>query len=118
MTAAAATITRRTGSLPTWVLAAILASAAVLLGLVAGALGTKGFATGVFALGAVALVVALWRRPELSPVVLLVAALTIEQFPFTTGQPGAMNPGVTPSDYTDRLRELSRRAAEVVRRWA
>ena len=103
MTAAAATITRRTGSLPTWVVAAILASAAVLLGLVAGALGTKGFATGVFAVGAVALVVALWRRPELSPVVLLVAALTIEQFPFTTGQPGAMNPGVTPSDYTDRL---------------
>ena len=52
---------------------------------------------------AVALVVALWRRPELSPVVVLVAALTIEQFPFTTGQPGAMSPGVTPSDYTDRL---------------
>jgi len=103
MTAAAATITRRTGSLPTWVVAALLAGGAVLLGLVAGALGAKGFATGVFVVGAVALVVALWRRPELSPVVLLVAALTIEQFPFTTGQPGAMNPGVTPSDYTDRL---------------
>jgi hypothetical protein len=103
MSAAAATLTRRTETLPTWVVAALLAGAAVLLGLVSGALGGTGFATAVFAVAAVALVIALWRRPELSPVVLLVAALTIEQFPFTTGQPGAMSFGVTPSDYTDRL---------------
>ena len=32
----------RTGSLPTWVVAALLSGAAVLLGLVAGALGTTG----------------------------------------------------------------------------
>jgi hypothetical protein len=103
MSAAAATLTRRTEALPTWVVAVLLAGGAVLLGLVAGALGGKGFATAVFAVVAVALGIALWRRPELSPVVLLVAALMIEQFPFAVGQPGAMNPGVTPSDYTDRL---------------
>ena len=99
----AATLSRRTGSLPTWVVAALLAGGAVLLGILSGALGMAGLAGSVFAVVAVALVVALWRRPELSPVVILVAALTIEQFPFTTGQPGAMGPGVTPSDFTDRL---------------
>ena len=101
--ATAATLSRRTGSLPTWVVAALLAGGAVLLGILSGALGMAGLAGSVFAVVAVALVVALWRRPELSPVVILVAALTIEQFPFTTGQPGAMGPGVTPSDFTDRL---------------
>ena len=75
----------------------------MLLGILSGALGMAGLAGSVFAVVAVALVVALWRRPELSPVVVLVAALTIEQFPFTTGQPGAMTSPVTPSDYTDRL---------------
>ena len=66
--------------------------------------GSAGLAGALFALLAIALILALWKRPELSPIVVLLAALTVEQFPFTTGQPGA-TPGMapTPSNYTDRL---------------
>lgn len=102
MTAAAATASRR-DSPSTWLIAALLASASVLLGLVSGAFGTAGPAVSAFAVGAVALGVTVWRRPELSPIVLLVGALTIEQFPFPAALPGATTTGVTPSDYTDRL---------------
>jgi hypothetical protein len=104
MTAAAATATAsRRDSPSTWLVAALLSSASVLLGFVSAAFGTAGLAGSVFAVVAVALVIAVWRRPELSPIVLLVGALTIEQFPFPAALPGATTTGVTPSDYTDRL---------------
>ena len=103
MSTAVAAIRRR-GPVPTWVTAALLSALSVLIGLVSGTAGSAGLAGALFALLAIALIVALWKRPELSPIVVLVAALTIEQFPFTTGQPGA-TPGMapTPSNYTDRL---------------
>ena len=103
MSTAVAAIRRR-GPVPTWVTAALLSALSVLIGLVSGTAGSAGLEGALFALLAIALIVALWKRPELSPIVVLVAALTIEQFPFTTGQPGA-TPGMapTPSNYTDRL---------------
>jgi len=103
MSTAVAAIRRR-GPLPTWVTAAVLATLSVLIGLASGMAGSAGLAGALFALLAIALILALWKRPELSPIVVLVAALTVEQFPFTTGQPGTttMAPP-TPSDYTDRL---------------
>ena len=102
MTAAAAAIRRR-GPVPPWTIAALLSAISILLGLVSAMLGGAGQAGIVFALIAIALVVVLWKQPWLSPIVVLLAALTVEQFPFTIGSPGATSPGVTPSDYTDRL---------------
>ena len=95
---------KRGGPLPTWVTAADLSAHSVLIGLATGMAGSAGLAGALFALLAIALLLALWKRPELSPIVVLLAALTVEQFPFTTGQPGTttMAPP-TPSDYTDRL---------------
>ncbi len=103
MSTAVAAIRRR-GPLPTWVTAAVLSALSVLIGLASGMAGSAGLAGALFALLAIALILALWKRPELSPIVVLLAALTVEQFPFTTGQPGTttMAPP-TPSDYTDRL---------------
>ncbi len=103
MSTAVAAIRRR-GPLPSWVTAAVLSALSVLIGLASGMAGSAGLAGALFALLAIALILALWKRPELSPIVVLVAALTVEQFPFTTGQPGTttMAPP-TPSDYTDRL---------------
>ena len=104
MTTAAATVDERRVAPAHWRVGLLLAGASVLLGVLAGALGPAGVAASAFAVIAVALVVAIWRRPELSPIVLLIGALTIEQFPFTTGQPGAINQAPpTPSDFTDRL---------------
>jgi len=94
---------RRRRPLPTWVTAALLSAISVLIGLVSGMAGDAGLAGALFALLAIALVVVLWQRPELSPIVVLLAALTVEQFPFTTGQPGSVSMAPTPSDYTDRL---------------
>lgn len=80
-----------------------MVTASVLLGLMAGELATSGQAAAVFGLAAVVVIVFVWRQPALSPVVVLVAALTVEQFPFATGQPGSTSSAPTPSDYTDRI---------------
>jgi O-antigen/teichoic acid export membrane protein len=86
-----------------WGLGAGLAAGAILIGLLAGALVVSGRGPVVFGLGAIALVVVLWKAPQYSPVVLLAAALTIEQFPLGI-QPGEIaNTGVAPSDITDRI---------------
>ena len=84
-------------------LGAAMAAASVVLGLAAGALATSGQAAAVFGLGAIVVVVLIWRRPAFAPVVVLVAALTVEQFPFATGQPGSTSSAPTPSDFTDRI---------------
>jgi hypothetical protein len=104
MSTAVAAIRRRR-PIPDWVTAALLASLSVLIGLVSGMGGSAGMTGALFALAAIALIVVLWKQPALSPIVVMVAALTVEQFPFTTGQPGATTFGAppTPSDYTDRL---------------
>jgi len=102
MSTAVAAIRRR-GPLPTWVTAALLSGVSVLIGLVSGMAGDAGLAGALFALLAIGLVVLLWQRPELSPIVVLLAALTVEQFPFTSGQPGSTSMAPTPSDYTDRI---------------
>jgi uncharacterized protein DUF4115 len=102
MSTAVAAIKRRR-PLPDWVTAALLASLSVLIGLTSGMGGSAGTTGALFALAAIALVVVVWKQPELSPIVVLLAALTVEQFPFTSGQPGSISMAPTPSDYTDRL---------------
>jgi hypothetical protein len=57
-----------------WVIAGGLA-----FGALAGYLGSRGSATHILMLGAILLPVLLWRRPYLSPAVLLSAAVLIEQ---------------------------------------
>jgi len=103
MSTAAAAIRRR--PFPDWAMGALLASLSVLIGVLSGMGGSAGTAGAVFALAAIALIVVLWRNPALSPIVVMLAALTVEQFPFESGQPGATTFGAppTPSDYTDRL---------------
>ena len=94
----------RRGRTP-WVVGGALSGAAVLTGILAGALTVSGQAKSLFALGAIALVVVIWKAPRFSPIVLIVAALTVEQFPFgaqpTVGT--SFLTGVTPSDITDRI---------------
>ena len=104
MSTAVAAIRRRR-PLPDWVTPALLASISVLIGLVSGLGGSAGMTGALFALAAIALIVVLWKQPALAPIVVMLAALTVEQFPFTSGQPGATTFGAppTPSDYTDRL---------------
>jgi hypothetical protein len=63
----------------------MLAGAAVLFGLVAGQLIASGRGGAVVGLGAVLVPVALWKRPYLTPAVLLFTALLIEQFPDNMG---------------------------------
>ena len=56
-----------------------------MLGLIAGYLVAKGKPQDIIGLAAIVLLpVAVWRRPQLGPVVLLLAALLIEQDPATT----------------------------------
>ena len=102
MSTAAAAIRRR-GPLPTWVTAALLSTLSVLIGVGSGMLGSAGESGALFALAAIALIVVIWKQPTLAPLVVLLAALTVEQFPFTSGQPGSTSMAQTPSDYTDRL---------------
>ena len=103
MTAAAAAIRRR-GPIPTWVLAALMSSLSVLIGLASGMLGSAGQSGALFTVVAIALIVVIWKQPALSPLVVVLAALTVEQFPFTSGQPGATSMAPpTPSNFTDRL---------------
>jgi hypothetical protein len=82
---------------------AAMVVASVVLGLTAGALATNGQAAAVFGLAAIVVLVFAWRQPALSPIIVLVAALTVEQFPFEAGQPGSTSAAPTPSDYTDRI---------------
>ncbi len=70
---------------PRWLFGAGLALAAVAAGLAAGALVAGGHATSVAGLALVVLPVVLWVRPASGPVVLLLAALTIEQDPYMVG---------------------------------
>src|SRR6185503_7808424 len=102
MSTAAAAIRRR-GPFPTSVMAALLAMLSVLIGVLSGMGGSAGQSGALFALASIALIVVIWKQPVLSPIVVLLAALTIEQFPFTSGQPGSTSMAPTPSDYTDRL---------------
>jgi hypothetical protein len=69
-------------------LAAGLAIAAVLGGLLAGWLVADGKPIVVLGLLAAFLPVLLWKRPELGPTVLVVGGLTIEQFGYTIGPRG------------------------------
>jgi hypothetical protein len=73
------------GNAATWRLGTGLAAAAAIAGVVAGELVVTGHGWGLLALILVVLPALLWRRPELGPVVLVVAALTIEQFPYVVG---------------------------------
>ena len=60
--------------------APVLAGAAILAGLLAGHLVASGRGTTVIALGAVILPVVLWKKPDVGPAILVVAALGVEQF--------------------------------------
>jgi hypothetical protein len=105
MTSAAAAVRSAAtrGGRTVWLAGAALGGGALLAGLLAAALIVSGHGTAVFGLGAIALVVVLWKAPRYSPVVLVAAALTVEQFPLS-GQPGAsIGAGVAPSDVTDRI---------------
>jgi hypothetical protein len=64
---------------PWWI--AAFGTAPVLLGLVVGELVTAGKGVAVVGLVVVVLPPLLWKRPYLTPAVLLFGALTIEQFP-------------------------------------
>ena len=68
----------------------LLALAALPLGLLAGALAASGRGPAIFGLGIVAVFVLLWKKPQLSPAVLLAAMLTIEQFPTDDGPPSGV----------------------------
>lgn len=80
-----------------------LVGASIVVGVVVGGLVSSGHSSLVFGLAALLLVRVLWRYPAASPIVLLAAALTVEQFAFGGPQPGATGPGITPSDFTDRI---------------
>jgi len=60
-------------------LAVLIVLGALLFGLVAGAEVARGHVAAVAGLAVVLLPVALWRRPQLAPVVLMVTALLVEQ---------------------------------------
>lgn len=60
--------------------APVLAAGAILAGLIAGQFVASGRDAAVIALGAVLLPVVLWKKPEVGPAVLVVAALSVEQF--------------------------------------
>jgi hypothetical protein len=68
-----------------WTFCAALALASVAGGLVAGQLVASGQAAAVLALALVVVPVVLWKRPQLAPAVILVAAVTVEQFPYMVG---------------------------------
>jgi RodZ C-terminal domain len=63
----------------------LVGGGSVLAGLVAGHLIESGHAAAVAAIALVLLPVFLWRKPQHGPVVLLVAALLVEQFGYTVG---------------------------------
>jgi len=74
---------------------------AALVGLLAGHLVLGGQFVAIFGLIAVFIPVAMWRKPEISPVVMLSCALLIEQFhgsvePTNANAPGAANAALAP----------------------
>jgi hypothetical protein len=71
-----------------------LTAGALLSGTLAGALGAAGHATYVLGLAVVLLPVLVWKRPQLCPVVLLVAAILVEQVGQSVSSPGATPPGL------------------------
>jgi len=81
LTAVAAPVPAGAGNLkePTPKFVAGLVAGALLLGGVAGYLSSSGSFAHVLALSAVLLPVALWKRPYLSPAVLIGAAILVEQ---------------------------------------
>ncbi len=87
----------------TWLICVALATGSVVAGVVAGALAESGRPAGVLAIGAVALIVVLWRHPQFVPMVVLITALTVEQFPLTLDLPDATTVGARHSDVTDRI---------------
>jgi hypothetical protein len=66
----------------------VIAVAGVLFGLAAGELVAAGQSSKVSALAVVLVPVLVWKRPQLAPVVIIVGALSIEQFGQTL-EPGA-----------------------------
>ncbi len=75
------------------VLGLALAAGGLALGLLAGELVAKGKPQDVVGLAVVLLPVALWRRPQLGPVVLISAALLIEQVAVTAEPDSMAAPG-------------------------
>lgn len=75
---------RRYGETPSGssvlVVAALIAGGAVVAGVVAGHLVASGDDVAVLGLALVLLPVVLWKKPEVGPAVLVVAALMVEQF--------------------------------------
>jgi hypothetical protein len=71
--------------------AALLAPAALVAGGAAGSFVASGRAAAVLGLALVLVPALLWLRPELGPVLIVFAALTVEQFPEFVGE----NPGGT-----------------------
>ncbi len=67
------------------VLGSVLAGASVAAGLVGGRLAVGGHTASVIGLSALVVPILLWRRPQLGPFVVLLAALTVEQFPYEVG---------------------------------
>lgn len=100
---AAATAIRARIPAPGRPFAAKLVGASLLFGLLVGLLASVR-PGAVFGLAALVGLAVLWRYPAASPVVVLAAALSVEQFEFGgTPTPGATGPGITPSDFTDRI---------------
>ncbi len=69
-TAAIESIRARPG-FSAWRLGSILAVAALVTGVLAGELTVSGHGAAIFALGVVALVVVLWQKPRLIPIVVV-----------------------------------------------
>src|SRR3954453_5545986 len=81
----------RRGSVPRAnVVLGCLIAGALVFGLIAGLLMASGKGVAVVGLAAVLLPVLLWKRPHLTPAVLIFTALAIEQFPDTLGV-GSLN---------------------------
>jgi len=68
-----------------WFLPPAMAGGAIVAGLVSGSLVVSGHGAAVLGLAAIVLPVAVWKRPSLGPVVLVLAAVSIEQFPYRVG---------------------------------
>jgi len=83
-TAAGATHTPR-GGRPSSALGPALALGAVAAGLLVGNAVLTGHIGKALQLGLFALPILLWKRPQLGPVVVVAAALTVEQFPYLVG---------------------------------
>lgn len=93
---------RRDTFLSTLQFAFALSVGALIFGLIAGELVQSGQSVEVIGLGLVLLPVALWKRPHFAPVLILSAALLVEQVgqsvaPTSANEPGAGAVVLTPS---------------------